>query len=112
MIDEPVDLAFQESALWEPLACVIHGLNLLKLREDDTVVVIGSGAIGLLHLLALRAFGLHKIMILGRRPYRLKLARELGAYRVIDFNEGPARELIQEATGGRGADVVVECTGI
>lgn len=111
MFAKPAELSFKEAALLEPLACVIHGLNLLKLREDDIVVVIGSGAIGLLHLLALRAFGLEKVIILGRRPYRLELAHKLGAYKVIDFNEGHAREIIQETTSGRGADVVIECTG-
>jgi L-iditol 2-dehydrogenase len=112
MFEKPADLSFKEAALLEPLACVIHGLNLLKLREDDTVVVIGSGAIGLLHLLALRALGLHKIIILGRRLYRLRLARALGAYEAIDVNEGHARDIINDATNSRGADVVIECTGI
>jgi L-iditol 2-dehydrogenase len=112
MFEKPADLAYQEAALMEPLACVLHGLSLLKLREDDAVVIIGSGAIGLLHLLALRAYGLEKIIILGRRPYRLELAQKLGAYRVINFNEGQAREIIRESTEGRGADVVIECTGI
>src|SRR5438045_2017929 len=82
-----------------------------KLREDDTVVVIGSGAIGLLHLLALQAFGLEKIIMLGRRSYRLQLAKELGAYRVIDTREGITTEMVYDLTEGRGADIVVECTG-
>lgn len=112
MFEKPNSLSFQEAAVLEPLACVMHGLNLLKLREDDTVVVIGSGAIGLLHLLALKALGLSKVIVLGRRPYRLQIAQDLGAYRTIDFNAGQAREIILDATEGRGADVVVECTGI
>jgi L-iditol 2-dehydrogenase len=111
MFEKPPSLSFQEAALLEPLACVIHGLSLLKLREDDTVVVIGSGAIGLLHLLALRAFGLQKIIMLGRRSYRLQLAKELGAYRVIDTREGITKEMVYDLTQGRGADIVVECTG-
>jgi L-iditol 2-dehydrogenase len=111
MFEKPPDLSFQEAALLEPLACVLHGLSLLKFREDDTVVVIGAGAIGLLHLLALKAFGLHKIIMLGRRAYKLQLARTLGAYKVIDTTEGLSRELILEVTGGRGADIVIECTG-
>jgi L-iditol 2-dehydrogenase len=111
MFTKPQDLSFQEAALLEPLACVLHGLSLLKLREDDTVVVIGAGAIGLLHLLALRAFGVHKVIMLGRRAYKLKLAQALGAYRVIDTTEGLSRDLILDVTEGRGADIVIECTG-
>lgn len=112
MFTKPANLSFPEAAALEPLACCIHALNFLKLREDDSVVIIGSGAIGLLHMLALRAYGLHKIMLVGRRPYRLKLARELGAYKAIDANEGHVRDIVFESTQGRGADIVIECTGI
>jgi L-iditol 2-dehydrogenase len=113
MFQKPSVLSFQEAAVLEPLACVMHGLSMLKLRQDDTVVIIGSGAIGLLHLLAFQALGLERVIMLGRRQYRLDIARKLGAYRVIDFNEGQphAREMILDATSGRGADVVIECTG-
>ncbi|MEW6732015.1 MAG: alcohol dehydrogenase catalytic domain-containing protein, partial [Acidobacteriota bacterium] len=111
MFEKPRDLSFQEAALLEPLACVLHGLSLLKFREDDTLVIIGSGAIGLLYLLTLRAFGLHKIIMLGRRAYKLRLAQDLGAYKAIDVSAGLSREIVLEATKGRGADVVIECTG-
>ncbi len=111
MFLKPSNLSFQEAALLEPLACVIHGLSLTKLREDDTVVVIGSGAIGLLYLLALRALGLHKIIMMARRTYKLSLAKHLGAYKTIDVSEGISREMILDFTTGRGADAVIECTG-
>ncbi|MBL8148729.1 MAG: alcohol dehydrogenase catalytic domain-containing protein [Blastocatellia bacterium] len=111
MFEKPANLSFQEAALLEPLACVLHGLSLPKLKEDDTVVVIGAGAIGLLHLLALHAFGVRKVIVLARRPYKLQLAKKLGAYKVVDVNEGLYRESILEATDGRGADLVIECTG-
>jgi L-iditol 2-dehydrogenase len=111
MFAKPSSLSFQEAALLEPLACVMHGLSLLKLREDDRVVVIGCGAIGLFHLLALRASGVERVIMLGRRNYKLQLAKALGASAVISAAEGQTREQVMAATGGRGADVVIECTG-
>jgi L-iditol 2-dehydrogenase len=111
MFEKPAGLSYQEAALLEPLACVIHGLSLLELREDDSVAVIGSGAIGLLHLLVLQAYGLRRVIMLGRHPYKLELARKLGASRAVDAREGLCREMVCEETEGRGADVVIECTG-
>lgn len=111
MFEKPASLPYKEAALLEPLACVIHGLSLVKFREDDTVIIIGAGAIGLLHMMALQAYGLKRIVVIGRKPYKLQLARQLGAFHVIDATTSLTREEIHTITNGRGADVVIECTG-
>jgi L-iditol 2-dehydrogenase len=110
LFPKPPDLPFEEAALLEPLACVVRGQRALSLRPDDTVLVIGAGAIGLLHLLALRASGIEAVHVSGRHPGRLALAAELGAT-VYDADRDDVAEAIRAATGGRGADVVIECTG-
>jgi L-iditol 2-dehydrogenase len=111
MYNKPGALSFQEAAMMEPLACVIHGVDQFALGPDDSVVIIGAGAIGLLHLLILRTLGMHNVIVAGRRAYRLRLARDLGAGRVIDGAQEDAVAVIHEITKGRGADVVIECTG-
>ncbi|MCS6885101.1 MAG: alcohol dehydrogenase catalytic domain-containing protein [Acidobacteriota bacterium] len=111
MFAKPDSLSYKEAALLEPLACVLHGLSMITFHPEDTVVIIGAGAIGLLHMLALQVYGLHKIIVIGRKPYKLRLARELGAYIVIDATLGTTRAEVLEVTKGRGADVVIECTG-
>lgn len=111
MFPKPPHLDFTEAAILEPLACVVHGLGFLKFHRDDTVLIIGAGAIGLMHVLLLRAFGLRHILISGRRSFRLRLARELGANVVIDADREDAAEAVRMATDGRGADIVIECTG-
>ncbi|RMG52886.1 MAG: hypothetical protein D6723_07970 [Acidobacteria bacterium] len=111
MFPKPAHLSFQEAALLEPLACVLHGCEQFTLRPDDAVLIIGAGAIGLLHLLVLRTLGVENIIVSGRRAYRLRMARELGATRVIDAASEDPVALVMEATRGRGADVVIECTG-
>ncbi|MBX6378778.1 MAG: zinc-binding dehydrogenase [Clostridia bacterium] len=93
----------------EPLACVLHGLAEAPVRPGGTALVLGAGAIGLLHLLVLRQRG-RRVMVAARRPVRRELVTRLGG----EFVQGAAADLlpaIREATGGRGVDLVVECTG-
>lgn len=111
MYRKPVELSYTEAALLEPLSCVLHGLETIRFREDDTVLIIGSGAIGLLHLLALKAYGVQNILVAGRRSFRLKMAKSMGAAHVIDVRHDEIQESVMELTGGRGADTVIECTG-
>jgi len=108
---KPRTLSYPVAALLEPLACVLHGLESVTVQSDDTVVLIGAGAISLLHVLALRAMGLERIIVLGRRPQRAQHARRLGADRVLTDGLTAARDQVREYTHGRGADIVIECTG-
>jgi L-iditol 2-dehydrogenase len=111
MYHKPPRLSFVEAALLEPLACVVHGLSQVKLREDDTVLLIGSGAISLLHLLALRARRTQRTIVVGRGEQRTAQAKALGAGEVIAGGAEKAVEKVLDLTGGMGADVVIECTG-
>ena len=108
---KPDALAFDAAALLEPLSCVIHGLESVALHPDDRIVLVGAGAISLLHLLALRAMGMHRIAVLGRRANRVQHAKRLGAEEVFTGGVSHAREQVLAYTQGRGADIVVECTG-
>ncbi|MDX2170722.1 MAG: alcohol dehydrogenase catalytic domain-containing protein [Deltaproteobacteria bacterium] len=108
---KPAALPFTEAALLEPLACVLHGLSHIPVRGDDTVVLIGAGAIALLHLLVLRARGVERVVVIARSPARGAQARALGASATPAVGAEEAREPVLALTEGRGADVVVECTG-
>jgi L-iditol 2-dehydrogenase len=108
---KPKHVPFSHGALMEPLACVLHGLELVRIRPDDTVVLIGAGPISLLHLLALRRTGVGRIVVLVRSDRRAEHARQLGADEVINAPIEEVREQVIERTHGRGADVVIECTG-
>jgi L-iditol 2-dehydrogenase len=108
---KPAALPFPVAALLEPLACVFHGLEAVPLRSDDVVVLLGAGAISLLHLLVLRSLGVERILVVGRRPTRAAHAHRLGAGRVLLGDLDDVREEVLADTDGRGADVVIECTG-
>lgn len=108
---KPPALPFAVAALLEPLSCVLHGLTAVPLRPDDTVVLIGAGAISLLHLLTLRAMGIERVIVVGRSANRAQYATQLGATAMLLGGVSAAREPVLDYTHGRGADVVIECTG-
>ena len=107
----PEGLSFAEAALLEPLSCVVHGLARLAVRPDDAVVIVGPGAIGLLHLAVLQARGVANVIVAGRRGFRLEQAKRMGARLAVDVNDVALRDAVMEATEGRGADIVIESTG-
>jgi len=92
------------------LSCVVFGLQQPILRSDDTAVVIGAGAIGLLHVVVLRALGMGRVYVIARNPQRARTAQELGAFGVIPLSAEDARSAVLDVTEGRGADLVIECT--
>lgn len=109
----PESLSFQEGALVEPLACVVHGaLDAPRPRPGDLAVVAGPGAIGLLTLQVVRAAGA-RVMMLGTAgdAHRLELARTLGAEATFVVERDDFRAAIEERSGGLGADLVYECSG-
>ncbi|GBD25236.1 Sorbitol dehydrogenase [bacterium HR30] len=108
---KPRSLSFAEAALLEPLSCVTHGFEGIPLCRDDIAVVLGAGAIALLHVLVLRARGVENIWVVGRNPQRARHAARVGARQVFTSGFPEAREAVIAASGGRGADLVIECTG-
>jgi L-iditol 2-dehydrogenase len=77
----------------------------------ESALIVGAGAFGMLHMLALRSAGVREIAVAGRGDQRLKWAGELGADRVIDVRiEDGAREA-GRLNGGFGPDLVIESTG-
>ncbi len=108
-LGKPPDVSYPEAAFLEPLACVVHSLARLAAPADATVAVLGNGAFGILHALLLRRAGA-RVLLFGRRPERIALARALGLDS-FDTNMRPIRDVVLEHTGGRGADAAIECTG-
>lgn len=104
----PDTLSFAEASVTEPLACVLNGQELARVGEGDTVVVIGSGPIGCLHVRLARARGASSVILVDLNGERLAAAAELVkpdfAFAAEDVDVVDA---VLEATGGRGADVVI-----
>ncbi len=106
----PDELSFEEATFIEPLACVLRGQRLAHLQLGCSVLVIGSGVAGLLHIQLARASGAGRIIATDIVDYRLEAARTFGADVAIQAREYKPNYLRQVADG-RLADLVVVCSG-
>lgn len=106
----PEGMSYEEGTFIEPLACVMRGQRLARLRPGRTVLVIGSGISGLIHISLARALGAGRIIATDITDHRLRAAERFGADAVINAKENVA-ERLKEANGGRLADLVIVCAG-
>jgi L-iditol 2-dehydrogenase len=107
----PADLDFRTAALAEPLACVVHALDVVELAAGDRAAVLGAGSLGLMLCALLASAGADPI-VLDPHAERLAAARGFGAAEAVLATRGPAdAERVRELTGSRGADLVVEAVG-
>ena len=106
----PNEISFEDGVFIEPLACVLRGQRLARLRPGQSVFVIGSGISGVLHIALARASGAGRIIASDISEYRLKAARQFGADTTILAKEvNPAK--IREINQGRLVDLVIVCAG-
>ena len=103
----PDGVSDEDGALVEPLACVVKSLNRAGEVRDATVLVIGLGIMGQMHVLAARARGARTIVGADLVEARCAFARGLGADHVVDASKQDTAEAVRELTGGEGADVVI-----
>ncbi len=106
----PDEMSFEEGTFIEPLACVVRGQRLAGLCPGETVLILGSGISGLLHIALAKAQGAGRIVATDINDYRLQAARRFGADEVIPA-EQDVPERLAECNEGRLADLVVICTG-
>ena len=88
-----------------------HAALAARVGPGKAVAVVGDGAVGLCGVLAAKRLGAEQIVILGRHPDRIALAKEFGATDVVSERGDEAVELVKELTGGLGVHSVLECVG-
>jgi threonine dehydrogenase-like Zn-dependent dehydrogenase len=88
-----------------------HAALMAAVDEGDRIAVIGDGAVGLCGVLAANLLGAEQIIIMGRHPARLELAKDFGATDVVSERGEDAVERVKSITGGYGAHAVLECVG-
>jgi L-iditol 2-dehydrogenase len=106
----PDGMAYEDGTFIEPLACVLRGQRLAGLRSGQTVLILGSGISGLLHIQAARVLGAHRIIATDMYRYRLEAARRFGADAVHHADEF-SPDQIREINEGCLAEHVIVCTG-
>ena len=107
----PDELSFVHAALLEPASIGTHAANRAPISNDDTVVVIGAGTIGLFILQAARLRGAAKVIAVDINEFRLDLAKKLGADKLINPLKSDLSEAILQETEGKGANVTLEAVG-
>jgi len=111
------DLDPATAVMLEPISNSIFGFERTPITLGDTVVIQGSGGIGLPAVVIAKLSGALRIIVVGGPKGRLELARECGADVVIDIADVPdaderIRMVLDETPRGKGADIVVGATGI
>jgi len=106
----PENMSYDEGTFIEPLACVLRGQRVANLKAGQSVLVMGSGISGLLHINLAKAICAERIIATDINEYRLNAAKKFGADNVINAKEDVPK-LIKELNDGRLADCVIVCTG-
>ena len=106
----PDNVSTVEGALVEPLAIGINAALTGGVKLGDTVLIFGAGCIGLVTLLAAKAYGASQVIVSDVIPLRLEVAKKLGAI-TINSKEEDLLARVNQLTQGRGADVVLDCAG-
>src|SRR5207244_7199051 len=88
-----------------------HAALAAQIGPGKTVAVVGDGAVGLCGVIAAKRLGAEQIIILGRHPDRIALAKDFGATDVVSERGEEAVERVRELTDGFGAHSVLECVG-
>jgi 2-desacetyl-2-hydroxyethyl bacteriochlorophyllide A dehydrogenase len=107
----PDAMTLDEGALIEPLAVGVHSCNRGRVGPGSVVAINGAGPIGCVTLMAALAFGASRVVVADVVPKRLERALELGAEAVVDARSESLAGTVAELTGGRGAEVGIECSG-
>ncbi len=107
----PEGLDTIEGAMVEPLSVGLHSAMQAGAHVGQTAAILGAGCIGLCTLLALKKMGVDEIYISDVIAKRLEKAAELGAFKVINAAETDTVKAINQATNGRGVDLVFETAG-
>lgn len=108
----PEHLTALEGAMVEPLAVGLHAAKQGQAAIGQTAVVTGTGCIGLMSLLALKAVGISKVIVVDVIDKRLAKARELGAFATINAATEDVVTRVLELTDGKGCDLVIETAGL
>ena len=106
----PDEVSLEDGTFIEPLACVVRGQKLADMMPGHTVLVMGSGISGILHIALARALDVGRIIATDTNEHRMKQAKKFGADIVAHAKEDiPA--LVRRVNENRLADLVIVCTG-
>jgi len=107
----PDNVSLLEGALIEPFAIGLYAVERAEVKKGDTIVILGTGCIGMMTLIAAKAMGAGKIIAVDLYDSRLEKAKSLGADEIINSVKEDCTARVMEITGGVGADIIFETAG-
>lgn len=108
----PDHVSFKQAVIAEPLACCLNGNRKANVKMNDTVVVIGGGPIGLMHVQLAKIAGAKSVILSELVDHRRDKAKEAGADIVVNPEKESLEEIVLRATDQLGADVVIMAIGV
>lgn len=106
----PDTITYDEGVFIEPLACVVRGLRKAGFEPGKSVLILGSGIAGLLHLKLTKALGATKVFTTDVEQFKLQTAKNMGADAVIQAQDDVPQK-VKQHNDGKLPDFVVLCTG-
>ncbi len=107
----PDNISMEEAALTEPCTIAYNAVLMCRITGGETVLVLGTGAIGLAAVTIAKVFGAGKVIAVGRQEGKLAIAERMGADVVINSVKEDVLPAVLRETDGKGADCAVECSG-
>jgi L-iditol 2-dehydrogenase len=107
----PEGVSLESVASLEPLACVVHGWDLINFQSGGTVAIVGGGPIGLLHAQLARLHGAKLVMLCDPHTERLSEEAKSAIDVVVNSKQVYVQDKIGDLTHGRGVDLVIEAAG-
>jgi len=107
----PDSVSLDEAALIEPATISFGGIKQIRITPTDSVLVIGTGSIGLAAVALAKHMGASKVLLSGRKPYKLDIGKEMGADAVVNIEKEDLRDFVMKNTKGKGVDAVIETSG-
>ncbi len=106
------DLPSEFLALAEPLACCVNGHHRSRIALNSTVLIMGSGPIGLFHLQLSLLAGARTVIVSDPSVSRRDVATHFGAHIVVDPTKEDLATIVNDATAGLGVDATIICIGV
>jgi L-iditol 2-dehydrogenase len=109
VITVPDSVPDDAAALSEPLSCAINAQEIAGVKSGDTVLIVGGGPLGAIHVELAKALGAKQVMISELAKERLALLAGLKGVQLIDAANEDVAAIVKDRTAGLGADVVIIC---
>lgn len=105
------NISMDEAALIEPATIALAGVKQINITSDSNVLVIGTGAIGLSAVALAKHMGAKKVLLSGRKKYKLEVGKAMGADAVVDITKEDLKDFVMKSTQGKGVCAVIETSG-